>query len=70
MSVRLGIKTHERKWAQKKGALLRVPFDQERVTHARGWSLDQISQPRNPRKAPSTGNFPPSLFELRRGEPA
>src|SRR5436309_10513010 len=47
ISVLFGIKSHGRgNWAQKKGAHAARPSSQERVFLARGWSLDQISQPR------------------------
>src|SRR5947208_3237056 len=47
MSVLFGMKSHGRgNWAQKKGAHAARPSSQERVFLARGWSLDQISQPR------------------------
>ncbi|MGY4604195.1 hypothetical protein ACVW16_002607 [Bradyrhizobium sp. USDA 4474] len=59
MSVRLGINSRRsRIWAQKKGALLRVPLAESAVVSlARGWVLDQFSGRRNPEKRPSTGNF-------------
>jgi hypothetical protein len=44
-------------WAQKKGAHDARPLRSRARDPARGWSLDQISQPRNPENVPSTGNF-------------
>ncbi len=59
MSVRLGISSRGQKRAQKKGAPAARPSSHKRqVGPSRaGWSLDQIPQPRNPEKAPSTGNL-------------
>src|SRR4051794_25281638 len=58
ISFLFGIKSHGRgNWAQKKGAHSARPSSQERVFLARGWSLDQISQPRKGQTRPSTGNL-------------
>src|SRR2546421_11414451 len=47
ISFLFGIKSHGRgNGAKKKGAHAARPSSQERVFLARGWSLDQISQPR------------------------
>src|SRR5258708_28114945 len=70
ISVLLGIKSRGQEIGHKKRARLpRVPQARRQVTLARGWSLDQIPQPRKGLKAPINRHFwgPPSLFELRRG---
>src|SRR3984893_18896530 len=67
MSVLLGIKSHGLGIGHKKRARGRASLHPKRqVTLARGWSLDQIPQPRKGLKGPIN---PPSLFELRRGKP-
>ena len=57
MSVRLGISSRgSRKLGTKKGRADRASLEPKReVSLARGWSLDQIPQSRNPENGPSTG---------------
>src|SRR3982751_2204971 len=77
ISVLLGIKSHGpglakgRESGTKKGRACRASLEPKRqVTLARGWSLDQIPQPRKGSKGPINRHFlPPSLCELRRGKP-
>jgi hypothetical protein len=67
MSVLLGIKSHGQEIGHKKRARMpRVPLTIKRqVTLARGWSLDQIPQPRKGLKSPINRHFfrlRPSVF--------
>src|SRR3954447_4097388 len=65
ISVLFGIKSHgEGNWAQKKGAPTARPSSQERVFLARGWSLDQISQPRKGLRTPFNRQFGRLLAKL------
>jgi hypothetical protein len=59
MSVLLGINSHGQGfWAQKKGAHTARPLkNQRQATLARGWSLDQIPQPRKGLKRPINRHF-------------
>src|SRR5436853_5631729 len=66
ISVLFGIKSHGRgNWAQKKGAHTARPSSQERVFLARGWSLDQIPQPRKGHKHLINRHFAASAVALR-----
>src|SRR5258708_39405446 len=59
MSVLLGIKSHGWKSGTKKGRACRASLQPQRVLLARGWSLDQIPQPRKGFRGPINRHFGP-----------